>query len=121
MELDHVSSICNWPTLRSHQDVQVSLNFANFYQHFIAYFLWIVQPLTTLLVGGKVGQFSKLFELTKEVQAIFEELKTAFTTTPILWHYNTNLPVQLETNVSGFTISRILSQQVIGDNPEAKH
>ena len=66
MELDHMSSICNWPIPRSHQDVQVFLSFANFYQHFMVYFSWIVQPFTTLLVGGKVGWFSKLFELTKE-------------------------------------------------------
>ena len=44
-----------------------------------------------------------------------------FTTAPILWHYNTNLLVRLETDVSGFTISGILSQQVTGDDPEAKH
>ena len=42
MELDCVSSIHNWFVLRSHQDVQVFLSFANFYQHFMAYFLWIV-------------------------------------------------------------------------------
>ena len=34
----------------------------------------------------------------------------AFTTTPILWHYNTNLPVRLETDASGFAISGILSE-----------
>ena len=45
----------------------------------------------------------------------------AFTTTPVLWHYNTNLPVWLETDISGFTISRILSQQVTRDDPGAKH
>ena len=42
MELDHMSSIHDWPTLRSHQDVQVFLGFANFYQCFVAYFSWIV-------------------------------------------------------------------------------
>ena len=31
MEPDHMSSIHNWPTPRSHQDVQVFLSFANFY------------------------------------------------------------------------------------------
>ena len=45
----------------------------------------------------------------------------AFTTTPILQHYDTDLLVWLETDISGFTISRILSQQVTGDNPRAKH
>ena len=104
-----MSSIHDWPAPRSHHDIQVFLGFANFYWHFVTYFSWIVQPLTTLLVGGKVGCFSKVFKLTKEVRTIFEELKVAFTTAPVLWHYNTNLPVRLETDVSGFAISRILS------------
>ena len=62
-------------------------------------------------MSGKVGHFSKMFELTKEVCAIFEEFKMAFTTAPILWHYNTNLLVRLETDASSFTILRIFSQQ----------
>ena len=104
-----MSSIYDWPAPRSHCDIQVLLGFANFYQCFVAYFSWIVQPLTVLLVGGKVGHFSKVFELTKEVRTTFEELKVAFTTAPVLWHYNTNLPVRLETDTSSFAISRILS------------
>ena len=103
-----MSSICNWPAPRSHHDIQVFLDFVNFYQHFVAYFSWIVWPLTTLLVGGKVGRFSKVFELTKEMRTTFKELKVAFTTVPVLQHYNANLPVRLETDTSGFAILRIL-------------
>ena len=109
MELDQVSSIHDWLAPRSHHDIQVFLGFANFYWHFIMYFSRIVWPLTTLLVGGKVGHFSKMFKLTKEVHTTFEELKVAFTTAPVLQHYNTNLPVRLETDASGFTILGILS------------
>ena len=109
MELDQVSSICDWPAPRSHHDIQVFLGFVNFYQCFVTYFSWIVQPLTALLMGGKVGCFSKMFELTKEMHTTFEELKVAFTTAPVFWHHNTNLPVRLKTDTSGFTILRILS------------
>ena len=106
-----MSSIYDWPASRFDHDIQVFLGFANFYQHFVTYFSWIVQPLTALLVGGKVGCFSKVFELTKEVHTTFEELKVAFTTAPVLQHYNTNLLVRLETDASSFAILRILSQQ----------
>ena len=121
MELDQVSSIHDWPAPRSHHDIQVFLGFVNFYQHFIAYFSWIIQPLTALLVGGKVGRFSKVFKLTKEVRTTFKELKVAFTTAPVLQHYNTNLPVRLETDASGFTILGILSQQNNEESPEKCH
>ena len=116
-----MSSIRDWPPPRSHRDIQVFLGFANFYQCFVAYFSWIVQPLTALLVGGKVGRFSKAFELTKEVRTTFEELKVAFTTAPVLRHYNTDLLVRLETDTSGFTILGILSQQNNEESPEKCH
>ena len=116
-----MSSIHDWPAPRSHHDIQVFLGFANFYRHFIMYFSWIVQPLTALLVGGKVGCFSKVFELTKEVCATFKELKVAFTTAPVLWHYNANLPVRLKTDTSGFAISGILSQQNNEESLEKCH
>ena len=121
MELDQVSSIHDWPAPRSHHDIQVFLGFANFYQCFITYFSWIVWPLTTLLMGGKVGRFSKMFKLTKEMRATFKELKVAFTTAPVLWHYNTNLLVRLETDTSGFAILGILSQQNNEESPEKCH
>ena len=116
-----MSSIHNWPAPRSHHDIQVFLGFVNFYQCFVMYFSWIVQPLTTLLVGGKVGCFSKAFELTKEVCTTFKELKVAFTTVPVLWHYNADLPVRLETDASSFAISGILSQQNNKEPPEKCH
>ena len=116
-----MSSIYDWLALQSHHDIQVFLGFANFYQHFITYFSWIVQPLTTLLVGDKVGCFSKMFKLTKEVCTTFEELKVAFMTVPVLWHYNADLPVKLEIDTSGFAILGILSQQNNKDTPEKCH
>ena len=79
-----MSSICDWPAPQTHHNIQVFLGFVNFYQHFVMHFSQIVQPLTALLVGGKVGHFSKVFKLTKEVCTTFEELKVAFTTTLVL-------------------------------------
>ena len=116
-----MSSIHDWPAPRSHHDIQVFLGFVNFYWCFVAYFSQIVQPLTMLLVGGKVGHFSKVFKLTKEVRATFEELKVAFTTAPVLQHYNTNLLVRLETDASGFAILGILSQQNNEESLEKCH
>ena len=116
-----MSSIHDWPAPRSHHDIQVFLSFVNFYWHFIAYFSQIVWPLTALLVGGKVGCFSNTFKLTKEVCTTFKELKVAFMTALVLQHYNTDLPVRLETDASSFAISGILSQQNNKESPEKCH
>ena len=52
-----------------------------------------------------------MFKLAKEMCTTFEELKVAFTTASVLWHYNANLLVRLEIDTSSFAILRILSQQ----------
>ena len=62
-----------------------------------------------------------MFKLTKEVRTTFKELKVAFTTVPVLWHYNANLPVRLETDTSSFAILGILSQQNNEESPEKCH
>ena len=48
--------------------------------------------------------------LTPEVEKAFEELKTAFTTAPILKHFNSELSTRVETDASGYVIDGILSQ-----------
>ena len=48
--------------------------------------------------------------LTPEVEKAFEELKIAFTTAPVLKHFNSELPTRVETDASGYAIDDILSQ-----------
>ena len=45
-----------------------------------------------------------------EAAKAFEELKTAFTTAPVLKPFNPELPTRVETNASGYAIDDILSQ-----------
>ena len=52
----------------------------------------------------------KSFILTPEVEKAFEELKIAFTTTPVLKHFNPELPTRIETDASGYAIGGILGQ-----------
>ena len=48
--------------------------------------------------------------LTPEAKKAFEELKMAFTTAPVLRHFNPELPIRIETDASGYAIGGILSQ-----------
>lgn len=50
------------------------------------------------------------FVLTPEATKAFEQLKTAFTTAPVLKHFNSELPIPVETDASGYAIRGILSQ-----------
>ena len=49
MEDERIKVIRNWPELKSVQDIQVFIGFANFYQRFIQGFSKIVAPLTSML------------------------------------------------------------------------
>ena len=110
MEDDRVATVRDWPAPRSHKEVQIFLGFANFYRRFISKYSKITRPMTDLLLGGKAGKFFGKFEWTPEADRAFKELKEAFTTAPILRHYNPDLPARLETDASGFAIAGILSQ-----------
>ncbi len=137
MEEDRIQSVRDWPELKSVRDIQVFVGFANFYRRFIRGFSKIAAPLTELTKvnvqersssdrvvsnaqqdarvafertkpNGKNSQSS--FVLTPEAKKAFEELKMAFTTAPVLRHFNPELPIRIETDASGYAIGGILSQ-----------
>jgi hypothetical protein len=51
------------------------------------------------------------FHFTKEARKSFESLKAAFTTTPVLIHFNPAKKIRVETNTSKFAITGSISQQ----------
>jgi chemotaxis protein CheY-P-specific phosphatase CheC len=104
MDPERVSTIADWPAPQSVLEVQIFLGFANFYRRFIDGYSRTVLPITSLLRKGQ------RFEWTQEAQKAFDELKSLFTTAPILRHFDPNLPITLHVDSSGFAISGIISQ-----------
>src|SRR5271169_3060821 len=104
MEPSRISTITEWPVPKSVHDIQVFLGFANFYRRFIHAYSRITLPITKLLKKGNK------FSWTSETQEAFDLLKTAFTTAPILRHFDPQLPIFLYTDSSGFALSGILCQ-----------
>ena len=82
MDPAKVAAITTWPVPRSVHDIQVFLGFANFYRRFIDKYSRIASAITALLKKGV------LFLWTPKAQAAFENLKKAFTTVPILRHFD---------------------------------
>jgi transposase InsO family protein len=119
MEESRVAAVRDWPEPRTHREVQVFLGFANFYRRFIHKFSNKAQPLTDLLKGGKAGKFAGGFVLTDAASTAFRELKQAFTSAPMLRHYDPEKPIQVETDASGFAVAGVLRQP--GDDPVQAH
>lgn len=105
MDPGKVSTIVEWPILKSAHDIQVFLGFSNFHRRFISSYSKITSRLTALLKKNKV------FEWSKEANSAFEQLKVAFTSAPLLRIYDPSLPCVLETEASYFAISGVLNQK----------
>ena len=112
MDPGRIFTVTQWPEPKSHREVQVFLGFANFYRRFIKGFSRIVAPITSLLKGGDKGRFRGKFVWTDKAKGAFEALKIAFTSAPMLLHFDPARRIKLETDASDFALSGILSQLV---------
>lgn len=117
MDPEKVEAILNWEVPASVKDVQAFLGFANFYRRFIRHFSRLSRPLTELTKGehfttrtGKRKMKYSPFSWGDKEQSAFEELKKAFTTAPILAHYDPEKETWVETDASDFVTAGVLSQ-----------
>lgn len=83
-----VAIIQEWPKPKGYHNVQVFLEFVNFYRRFIHHYSQIAGPLTGLLKGSEKDIKSGPFLWPDVVECAFEELKGAFITAPLLKHFD---------------------------------
>jgi hypothetical protein len=104
MDTAKVSTIQEWLTPMNVKDVQSILGFANFYRRFIRGYSAIVAPLTHLT------RKDTAFIWDTACTDSFATLKHAFTTAPILRHFNYDREAIVETDASDYVSAGILSQ-----------
>jgi hypothetical protein len=99
--------IQDWKVPKSQKDVQIFIGFCNFYRRFIQGFSAIAKPITDTLKGD-----GRKFSWGPEQEAAFLKLKILFheDNTPIMRHYEPDLPAVLETDSSDFALGAVLSQ-----------
>lgn len=115
MEESRIESVRDWPEPTSVREIQVFIGFANFYRRFIKGFSRIAAPLTSLVKDpSNAKKKNRLIPqggiLTPEAREAFNTLKNAFLTAPVLVHFDSNKPIRVETDASGWAISAILTQ-----------
>ncbi|MBW0510354.1 hypothetical protein O181_050069, partial [Austropuccinia psidii MF-1] len=114
MDYSKVQQLLNWPQPRNIKALQYLLGFANFYRHFIKNYSKKITALTSLL--KKVSPFI----FNEEARSQFQVLKEAYTSSPILSHFNPSLPTIVETDSSDYALGAVLSQvNNSGKNPIA--
>lgn len=111
MDPKKVAAIVEWKTPSNLHDVQEFIGFANFYRRFIQDFSEICKPLTAL------NKKDVTFTWSDECEAAFRRLKHAFTTAPVLAHFDPVKKIHLEVDssdwVSGGTLSQIGSDNLL--------
>jgi len=100
---DKVKTICDWPETHKVKDIHSFLGFANFYHRFIFNYSDIVVPLTRLTRKDAPWDFSDVCRRS------FNQLKEAFTTAPILTHFQPGAQLTVKTDASDYVIAGILS------------
>ena len=110
MDPRKVDTIVNWKPARCVKDVQAFLGFANFYRRFIQGYSKIAAPLTTLT---RKDRKAFMFPWSKDgpEERAFDELKKAFTSAPILAHFDPQRETWLETDASDYVAAAVLSQK----------
>ncbi|MBW0549445.1 hypothetical protein O181_089160 [Austropuccinia psidii MF-1] len=111
MDSSKVQQILNWPQPKNIKALQSFLGIANFYCCFIKNYSKKITDLTSLLKEDSP------FIFNEEACSQFPILKEAFTTAPILSHFNPSLPTIVDTDASDYALGAVLSQV----NDSGKH
>ncbi|MBW0478359.1 hypothetical protein O181_018074 [Austropuccinia psidii MF-1] len=104
MDSSKLQQILNWPQPKNIKALQPFLGFANFYRRFIKNYSKKITVLTSLLKKDSP------FIFKEEARSQFQILKEAFTTAPILSHFNLSLQTIVETATSDYGLGAVLSQ-----------
>ncbi|MBW0582246.1 hypothetical protein O181_121961 [Austropuccinia psidii MF-1] len=99
-----VQLILNWPQPKNIKSIQSFLGFANFYCRFIKNYSKEITALTSFLKKDSP------FIFNEEALSQFQILEKAFTTAPILSHFNPSLPNIVETDTFDYSLGAVLSQ-----------
>jgi len=122
MDPEKVQTILDWEIPTCVQEVKSFVGFAGFYRRFIKAFSRLTKPLSELTRGelfltksGRRKFKYRDFKWTKECQEAFDNLKRAFTTAPILAHFDPTRETWVETDASNGVVAGVLSQMVNGE------
>ena len=103
MDPEKVNAIFKWPEPMNVKQVRAFLSLSNFYRRFIKDYAIISRPMVDLTCKDI------LFNFGDKEKALFEALKAAFTTAPMLQYPDQDRKFRLETDASEFTVGGVIS------------
>ncbi len=106
MDESKVRAVLELPQPHTVKELQRFLGFANFYRRFIRSFSAVAAPLTAM-----TKRSTSRLSWNPEALLAFQELKTRFTSAPILHHPDPSIPFIVEVDASSTGIGAVLSQR----------
>ncbi|CAO1629501.1 unnamed protein product [Parajaminaea phylloscopi] len=108
---DRVDAVLKWPTPTSLTELQSFLGFGNYSRRCIKGYSKLAKPLTSLTRND-----NKPFKFPPEAIDAFERLKLAFTSAPVLVHFDATRETRVEPDASLYACGAVLAQR----NPATK-
>ena len=115
INLCRIEIIQDWSTSKIFCEVQVFLDFVNFYRHFIKHYSYITESLTDLIKSSKNDKKFESFSFSADIQKMFTLLCKVFTNVSILVHFNSVLKIKIETDALNFILTDIISQLLMNE------
>ena len=112
MNSRRVKVIQTWFEFRILRELQIFLEFANFYKRIIKFYIKITRALTKLLKRSKQRKQSELFIFEKIARQTFRQFIKTFMKALMLIHFNFKNFIKIEIDTSEFVIAAILFQFV---------
>jgi len=103
MKEDKVEGVLKWPTPQCVRDVRKFLGLANYYRCFVKNFAKVALPMNRLTRKDEKWKWGE------EQQAAFEQLKSVFTTRPVLATPELDKEFRVEADTSNFATGGVLS------------
>lgn len=109
MDPTKIKTVQEQPIPRILRDLQAFLGFYYFYRRFITSYSAIAKPITALL-SSEIKDTKYLQLLNSEYSLVFEQIKSLFSTTRFLVHFNPEKETQIGTDALDYIIVVVLSQ-----------
>jgi hypothetical protein len=110
MQTNKIIVVRDWSKSKSHKNVQVFINFANFYKRFVHAFFKASTELIFLLKKNEKRKFKIKFVMISKAKEFIKSIKKVFMSASMLRHYELDDESIMKTNVFDFVITRIFSQ-----------